>query len=156
MSQTPLTTEQQRPANIDELIAMVQREFADAGIRITGRARTIRRQAELMADRIRANRAEFLRTYRASLHITEMDNWCQQNPEATLAATVEEFVVIIQRARARGAVVSNHLSDTARDISWPRGSASDLDAIEARIRDLGASVIREPDAAGGRHWHVDW
>lgn len=39
-----------RPSNIDELIAIIQQEFPRAGIRITGRARTIRRQAELMAD----------------------------------------------------------------------------------------------------------
>jgi len=61
-----------RPANIDQLIGIVQREFPLAGIRITGRARTIRRQAELMAQRIRANRREFLRTYRPATHITEM------------------------------------------------------------------------------------
>jgi hypothetical protein len=53
-------------------------------------------------------------------------------------------------------VVSNHLSDTARDISWPTGTIQELDAIEARIRALGATVLREPNAAGGRHWHVDW
>jgi hypothetical protein len=155
MSQTDLTP-QQRPSSIDELIGMVQREFPDAGIRITGRARTIRRQAELMAERIRADRAEFLRTYRPAHHITEMDHWCQQNPNAALADTVEEFVRIIQRARAKGATVSNHLSDSARDISWPRGNAAELDAIEARIEALGAKVLREPHAAGGRHWHVDW
>lgn len=39
-----------RPANIDQLIGTVQREYPNAGIRITGRSRTIRRQAELMAQ----------------------------------------------------------------------------------------------------------
>jgi hypothetical protein len=149
-------TAQQRPADIDTLIAQVQREFPRAAIRITGRARTIRRQAELMAQRIRASRAEFLRTYRPARHITEMDQWCQQHPNASLEMTVGEFVRIIERARARGATVSNHLSDSARDISWPQGSAEDLDRIEARIEELGARVLREPHAAGGRHWHVDW
>lgn len=148
--------QQARPANIDQLIATIQREFPGAAIRITGRARTIRRQAELMAERIRADRAEFLRTYRPSQHITEMAEWTAQNPNATLAQTVDEFERIVDRARARGATVSNHLSDTARDISWPMGTPGELDAIEARIRQMGARVIRAPHAAGGRHWHVDW
>lgn len=145
-----------RPANIDQLIGIVQREFPLASIRITGRARTIRRQAELMAQRIRANRREFLSTYRPATHITEMGQWHLQNRTATERATVDEFERIIQRAVARGVMVSNHLSNTARDISWPHGTNQQLDAIEARIRAMGASVIREPNAAGGRHWHVDW
>jgi hypothetical protein len=91
---------QPRPANIDVLIGMIQREFPRAGIRVTGRARTIRRQAELMAERIRANRAEFLRAYAAAQHITEMDQWFQNQPHAALAQTVDEFERIIQRARA--------------------------------------------------------
>ena len=151
-----MTAPQARPTNIDQLIATIQREFPAARIRITGRARTIRRQAELMAQRLRATRHEFLRTYRAAQHITEMDQWYQRNRSATMDATVDEFERIIQRARARGAVVSNHLSDTARDISWPIGTPQQLNAIEARINALGARVIREPNAAGGRHWHVDW
>jgi hypothetical protein len=151
-----MTAPQARPANIDQLIATIQREFPAAGIRVTGRGRTIRRQAELMAQRIRANRHEFLATYRTAQHITEMDQWHQRNRTATVVATVDEFERIIQRARSRGAVVSNHLSDTARDISWPIGTAQQLNAIEARINALGARVIREPNAAGGRHWHVDW
>ena len=69
---------------------------------------------------------------------------------------MNEFVRIIEVARARGVLVSGHLSDTARDIGWPIGTAQQLDAIEARIRALGARVLREPNAAGGRHWHVDW
>jgi hypothetical protein len=146
----------QRPANIDALVAMVQREFPMAGLRTTGRGRTIRRQAELMADRVRTNRAEFIRTYRSAGHITEMEQWCQRNHNATLLQTVDEFERIIRRARGRGAVVSNHLSDTARDISWPTGTPQQLDQIELRIRELGGTVIREPHAAGGRHWHVDW
>lgn len=145
-----------RPANIDQLILTIQRDFPNAGIRITGRARTIRRQAELMAQRIRANRQEFLRTYRLAPHIIEMDQWYLQNRTATEQAMVNEFERIIERARTRGALVSNHLSDTARDISWPIGINQQLDAIEARIRALGATVLREPNAAGGRHWHVDW
>ena len=145
-----------RPTDIDQLIATIQREFPEAAIRVTGRARTIRRQAELMAQRIRANRQEFLGTYRKAQHITEMDQWFQANKNATLLQTIDEFQAIIDRARARGALVSNHLSNTARDISWPIGNRQQLDAIEARIQALGASVIREPNAAGGRHWHVDW
>ena len=109
-----------------------------------------------MAQRIRSDRQEFLRTYRPEQHIAEMDQWFSRNRDATLSQAVDEFEQIIQRARARGAVVSNHLSDTARDISWPIGTSQQLDAIEARIRVLGGSVLREPNAAGGRHWHVDW
>lgn len=109
-----------------------------------------------MAQRIRVNRPEFVRTYRRAQHITEMDQWYLQNRTATKQATVNEFERIIQRARACGAIGSNHLSDTARDISWPIGTNQQLDAIEARIRALGVTVLREPNAAGGRHWHVDW
>jgi phage shock protein A len=164
MTQSPLIPQQQ-PADIDALLAIIQEDFPRAGIMITGRARTIRRQAELMAERILADRAEFLRTYRRAQHITEMDQFCRQRPGATLEETVEEFVLIIERARARGAIerarargatVSNHLSDSARDISWPAGTPAELDAVEGRIRELGAKVLREPEAAGGRHWHVDW
>ena len=146
------------PVNIDGLIGVIQREFPMAGIRITGRARTIRRQAELMAERIRANRQEFLSTYRQAQHIREMNQWVTSNRNrgATLQETINEFEIIINRARARGAIVSNHLSDTARDISWPIGTPQQLDMIEARIQTLGATVIREPKASGGKHWHVDW
>ena len=147
---------QRRPDNIDQLILVIQREFPRAGIRITGRARTVRRQAELMAQRIRASRSEFLRTYRTTRHILEMDEWFRRYPRATEQETVDEFERLIREARARGALVSNHLSDSARDISWPTGTARELDLIEARINELGATVLREPHAAGGRHWHVDW
>lgn len=152
------TAQQQHPspANIDQLLAIVQQEFPGARIRITGRARTIRRQAELMAQRIRANRQEFLNTYRPRPHIIKMDAWYQRNKRAHFVDTVNEFEKIITQARANGALVSNHLSNTARDISWPFGTAKELDSIEARINQLGATVIREPNAAGGRHWHVDW
>jgi hypothetical protein len=145
-----------RPATIDALVAMMQREFPAAGIRITGRARTTRRQAELMAERIREDRQEFLRTYLRRTHIVEMDRWAQRHPRATLEETTTEFERIIRRAVARGTVVSNHLSDSARDISWPAGSHEALNHIERRINELGGHVIREPRAAGGRHWHVDW
>ena len=150
MSATP------RPSSIDTLIRTVQVEFPAAGIRTTGRARTLRRQAELMAERVRANRREFLGTYARRPHIDEMVRWLDANPRATLPQTVDAFEGIIRRARATGATVSNHLSDSARDISWPIGTAATLDAIERRITELGARVIREPNAAGGRHWHIDW
>ncbi len=153
---TSSTGAQVRPANIDQLIATIQREFPTAGIRITGRARTTRRQAELMAQRIRTNRQEFLGTYRQTQHILEMDRWFLANRAATLQQTVNEFEAIINRARTRGALVSNHLSNTARDISWPISTPQQLNTIEARIQALGATVLREPNAAGGRHWHVDW
>ena len=141
---------------IDQIISTVQDEFPAAAIRITGRARTIRRQAELMAQRIRANRADFLATYAARPHITEMDQWVSHNHNASLDATINEFERIIRQARVNGEIVSNHLSDSARDISWPVGTAQALDQIETRIQELGGSVIREANAPGGRHWHVDW
>lgn len=145
-----------RPVNIDQLILQIRQEFPQAGIHITGRGRTIRRQAELMVQRIRANRQEFLRTYVNRPHILEMDRWFLANRTATQVQMIDEFEQIIRRAVGRGATVSNHLSDSARDISWPIGSPDALNRIENRIRELGASVIREPNAAGGRHWHVDW
>ena len=76
------------PANIDHLIGTIQNEFPAAGIRITGRARTIRRQAELMAQRIRANRQEFLQTYAFRQHIAEMNQWVIGHPAATEQQTV--------------------------------------------------------------------
>ncbi len=144
------------PTDIDQLIQMIQSEFPNARIRVTGRARSIRRQAELMVQRIRASRVEFLSTYRTRRHITEMDEWFRRNPSASEVATIDAFESLIEQARTRGDQVSNHLSNTARDISWPIGSHRELDRIEARIQVLGATVLREPHAAGGRHWHVDW
>lgn len=147
---------QAQPQSIDALISMIQDEFPNAGIRITGRSRTIHRQAELMAQRIRADRQEFEDTYRDTQHIREMIAWVEANPNATEEQTVTQFVSIIRAARARGAVVSNHLSDHARDISWPNGTPAQLVTIEARITALGGVVLQEPDAAGGAHWHIDW
>ena len=106
------------PANIDHLISIIQSEFPTAGIRITGRARTIRRQAELMAQRILADRLEFLQTYAWRQHIGEMNQYVINNPQATLDQTTQRFEAIINTARLRGAQVSNHLSNTARDISF--------------------------------------
>src|SRR3954471_7740457 len=97
-----------RPANIDALIGIVQREFPTAGIRITGRGRTVEGQAELMAQRRIDDRAQFLRIYIDAPHITEMDNWVSEHPRATLAQTSAAFAQIINRARQSGAVVSNH------------------------------------------------
>ncbi|MFK5913442.1 MAG: hypothetical protein QM484_03635 [Woeseiaceae bacterium] len=144
------------PNNIDQLISIIQSEFPNSSIRITGRARTIRRQAELMAQRIIANRVDFLQTYTWRQHIGEMNQFIINNPRATLDQTTVRFEAIINTARLRGAQVSNHLSDTARDISIPIGLPATQNTIETRIEALGATVIREPNAAGGPHWHVDW
>ena len=145
-----------RPASIDALIATVQREFPLAGIRITGRGRTVQRQAELMAQRRRQNRAQFLGTYRPAPHITEMDNWVTAHSQATEAETTAAFTEIITRARQNGAVVSNHLSDHARDISIPLGTLHVQQQVRQRLQALGAHVIDEHDAVGGPHWHVDF
>lgn len=80
------------PTTIDDLIVAIQGEFPGAGISVTGRARTIRRQAELMAQRIRANSGEFLSTYAARPHIIEMDRWVVANPSATLEQATSEVV----------------------------------------------------------------
>lgn len=120
---TNLASGHAKPRDIDQLIAMIQTEFPSAGVRITGRARTTRRQAERMAERIRASRQEFLAAYRRTQHIIDMDQWYLSHRSATFQQTAVEFEAIIVRARARGAVVSNHLSNIARDISWPLGSA---------------------------------
>lgn len=125
-------------------------------IRVTGRARTTHRQAELMADRIIADEAEFLSTYIPRTHIKEMVNWVHSNQKATRAQTVAAFDKIINKALANGAKVSNHLSNTARDISIPRGGGKVRNQIENRFNQLGISVIREPKAAGGPHWHLDF
>lgn len=145
-----------RPVNIDGLILQIQREFPNAHIRVTGRGRTVRRQAELMADRRRANRAQFLGTYRPAAHITEMDAWVTANPGATAAETATAFEAIIERARRAGVVVSNHLSDRARDISIPVGGRDIQNTVRSRLVQLGAHVIDEADAVGGPHWHVDY
>ncbi|MBZ5726657.1 MAG: hypothetical protein LAP87_16860 [Acidobacteriia bacterium] len=109
-----------------------------------------------MAEQIRANRPLFLATQRSARHITEMDQWVTNNPRASMQQTVDQFEAIIRRALASGAMVSDHLSDNARDISLPIGTPQEQNAVEARIQALGARVLREPHAAGGPHWHVDW
>ncbi|HAT43299.1 MAG TPA: hypothetical protein DCS87_16440 [Rheinheimera sp.] len=141
---------------VDDVIAQVQSEYPLAKIRITGRARTTNRQAELMADRLIASKDEFLSVYANRPHITEMINWQSANPNATRDEMVEAFNDIIVRAISNGAVVSNHLSNTARDISVPRGDTEQVNEIEDRFNELGVSIIREPNAPAGAHWHVDF
>jgi hypothetical protein len=109
-----------------------------------------------MAQRRRANRTQFLDTYVHAPHITEMDTWVTAHPSATASDTATAFVDIINRARARGATVSNHLSDRARDISIPLGSTQIQQQVRARLQALGGHVIDEHDAVGGPHWHVDY
>ena len=142
--------------NVESLVQQIQQEFPTAHIRITGRGRTVRRQAELMADRRRANRQQFLHTYVHAHHITEMDAWVAANPTATPNETTDAFERIIVAARSRGATVSNHLSDRARDISIPFGGHDVQQEIRNRFQTLGAHVIDEHDAVGGAHWHVDY
>jgi hypothetical protein len=149
------SSDAQSSRKVKDLIARVQQEFPEAHIRVTGRARTMHRQAELMAKQIRSNPQLFNQTYRPAAHIKEMNQWVKDHPRASYQQTVAAFETIIRRARANGAVVSNHLSDSARDISWPTGNPQLLSRIESRIRELGGRVIREPDASGGKHWHID-
>jgi hypothetical protein len=144
------------PPTIDALVTTIQREFPGAHIRITGRGRTVERQAELMAQRRIQDRHQFLRTYRAAPHITEMDQWVASHPQASEDDTVAAFVDIINRARQNGAVVSNHLSDHARDVSIPAGDRHLQNQVRDRFRHLGAHVLDEHDAVGGPHWHIDY
>lgn len=144
------------PADVNTLISTIQQEFPDAHIRVTGRGRTVQRQAELMAARRLGNRAQFLRVYLPATHITEMDNWVTAHANATPAETSAAFAEIITRAQARGATVSNHLTDRARDISIPMGSHVTQHEVRNRLQQLGAHVIDERDAVGGAHWHVDY
>ncbi len=144
------------PANVESLVQQVQREFPTAQVRITGRGRTVRRQAELMVERRRSNRDQFLRTYVHAQHITEMDEWVTEHPTASAVETSTAFERIIEAARRRGATVSNHLSDRARDISIPAGGADVQQQVRRRLQALGAHVIDEHDAVGGAHWHVDY
>lgn len=144
-----------RAATVDWLVAQVQREFPHAHIRVTGSGRTPGRQAELMAQRRRVNRQQFLHTYLPAQHIREMDEWVTAHPHASERETVEAFEQIILRALARGARVSNHLTNIARDVSIPRGTAEQQEHIRQRFSELGGHVINEHDATGGPHWHVD-
>jgi hypothetical protein len=140
---------------IDSLVLQIQREYPHSQIRVTGRGRTPRRQAELMAQRRRANPDQFLHTYLPAQHITEMDEWVTSHPKASEAETTNAFEQIIHRALQRGARVSNHLSDRARDISIPVGTPEQRRAIRHRFSEIGGHVIDEHDATGGPHWHVD-
>jgi hypothetical protein len=85
-----------------------------------------------------------------------MDQWVTAHPQATAEEIATAYVEIINRARQRGAVVSNHLSDRARDISIPAGGPHVQTQVRHRLRELGGHVIDERDAVGGPHWHVDY
>jgi hypothetical protein len=147
---------QPRPADVEALVRTVQRQFPEAHIRITSRGRTVHKQAELMAQRRQENRTQFLQTYKMAPHITEMDKWVTAHPSATREEATTAFEEIINRALQRGAAVSNHLSDRARDISIPSGGPNVQRQVRDFIKDLGGRVLDERDAVGGPHWHVDY
>ncbi|MFO1064079.1 MAG: hypothetical protein U0892_09465 [Pirellulales bacterium] len=109
-----------------------------------------------MAQRRHRNRAQFIGTYLPAQHITEMDHWASNHPNATLAQMTAAFEEIIHAAIRRGARVSNHLSDRARDISIPHGGQAVQAQVRHRLESLGAHVIDETDATGGPHWHIDY
>jgi hypothetical protein len=145
----------------DDRVGTVQREFPNANIRVTGRERTERRQAELMYDRARANREDLLNTYRNAGYAQQMDQWLRNNPNATREQAVSQFESYINQARRQGARVSNHLPSpngnvVARDISIPSGGAGVQRQVEQRINELGGSVLREDAAPTGPHWHVQF
>jgi hypothetical protein len=144
------------PTTLDGLIRELQRQFPRTAIRVTGRVRTVRRQAELMAERRLSNRTQFLTVYRQAQHISEMDAWVIQHPRATPSQATEAFEQIIHRARSRGAAVSNQMDDRARDISIPLGKHHQQAEVQRALERWGAHVILEGDATGGPHWHVDY
>ncbi|TPJ41391.1 hypothetical protein [Mesorhizobium sp. B2-6-5] len=144
------------PTTLAGLIRELQRQFPNMAIRATGGVRTVRRQAELMAERRLSNRAQFLRVYRQAQHISEMDAWVVQHPRATQSQIADAFEQIIHQARKRGATVSNHLDDRARDISIPHGNFHQQAEVQRALQSWGAHVILEGDATGGPHWHVDY
>jgi hypothetical protein len=135
---------------------MTQQQFPQAHIRITDRGRNVHKQAELMVQRRRADRRQFLQVYRPAPHITEMDKWATDHPDADEDSTTKAFEDIINRALKRGAVVSNHLSDRARDISIPLGGSNVQKQVRHFIESLGGRVLDERSATGGPHWHVDY
>ena len=138
----PVSCTTARPINVESLVQQIQREFPTAHVRITGRGRTVRRQAELMADRRRANRTQFLHTYAHAQHITEMDQWVTAHPSASATETNAAFERIIEAARQRGATVSNHLSDRARDISIPSGGVAIRQQVRARLQAFSVSPVK--------------
>jgi hypothetical protein len=142
--------------DVDALVRTIQQEFPEAHILVRGGRRTVERQAQLMADRRIHNREQFLHVYTPAHHITEMDQWVSSHPSANDDETTAAFVDIINRARQNGAVVSNHLTDRARDITIPMGHPETRQRIRQRIQQLGGHVIDEHDATGGPHWHVDY
>src|SRR5262249_62028073 len=107
-------------------------------------------------ERRRLNGQQFRQPYRPPRHIRGRAWWSPNNPRATGHRKVAAWVSITERARRSGAVVSNHLSDTARDISIPAGGAAVQTQVRQRIEQLGGRVIDERDAVGGPHWHVDF
>jgi hypothetical protein len=84
-----------------------------------------------------------------------MDEWVTAHPNASKSQTEDAFEQIILRALAGGARVSNHLTNSARDVSIPHGTPEQQARIRQRFSELGGHVIDEHDATGGPHWHVD-
>lgn len=140
----------------EQIILNTKGAYPRAGIRVTGRGRTIKQQAAFLARQIRQNRAIFTATYGTGRQYTrDMLAWHAANPAASEDATIEQFVMFLNEGNSRGERISNHVGNDAIDISWPVGTPQDLDKIEAHITNLGARVIREKNAAGGPHWHID-
>jgi hypothetical protein len=154
-----ITIRGDRPENIEQAVQAIMEESPDANIAVRSGVRTIRRQSELMVERIRASIDGFTQgegSYISRPHTEEMKAWQRANPNSSVEKNVDAFESIIRRARNNGAVVSNHLSDHARDITIPIGTTTQLNQIESRFNEIGVRVIREPNAVGGPHWHLDW
>ncbi len=149
----PLGQPKKTMKDIDSVIEEMSKQWPDAKIRITGKGRTVRRQAELMAKRRLRDRKDFMGTYTNRPHIREMDKWVGANPNATEKQAIRKFESIIRKAKSKGYQVSKHLSDDARDISIPK---KDRAAIRKYLENNGIRVLDEGSAATGRHWHLDY
>ncbi|GGF71006.1 hypothetical protein GCM10011332_26220 [Terasakiella brassicae] len=139
--------------DIEDAVADANSKWPNAKIRITGRARTVNKQATLMAKRRMASREDFMGTYTNHDYIKEMDQYVTDNPNASLGTVTSEFERIIRAALAAGYKVSDHLSDTARDVSIPRANKSD---VRTFFENSGIRVLDESGASSGAHWHLDY
>ncbi|MBL4693289.1 MAG: hypothetical protein JKY92_08185, partial [Magnetovibrio sp.] len=139
--------------NIEDVIGEASKEYPDAKLRITGQGRTVKRQAELMAQRRMTDRKDFMGTYKDRPHIREMDKWVKANPNASEAQVTKKFEGIIRKAQKSGYKVSGHLSDHARDISNPQKNKADIRKL---LEKNGIRVLDEGNASTGAHWHLDY
>lgn len=125
-------------SDIEGLVRNAAKKWPKSKVKVTGRARTVRRQAELMAEQ--ARNSGLHPPYKVRPHTKEMTKWVKDYPKASYEETVTEFEGIIHRALDNGAVVSEHLSDNARDVHIPE---SNKEEIRQFFQDSGLRVLDE-------------